>query len=307
MKVTVIMPVYNREKELSKSIESVLSQTYKNFELIIIDDGSEDKSKDIIQSFQLIDNRIKYYYQTNQGVSAARNNGLDKSVGKYITFLDSDDTWDKNFLEKMRVSIGKSNVCYSGHYTVKNKKVKKARFKFNTGDILIAYLKNITTPNTNSWLIKKEFLIQNNIRFSEHLNWGEDMLFFLEILVLENNIKTTYEYLTYYHLDTQNNLSEKSLKKIDKDIEWWNFFKNKISNYNINSLKAEKVYSIIDNYRIPGTLLSHIKSFEKELESAEITKLLMNYKPLINEIAVINGIRSLKLLFLKYYLFIKYL
>lgn len=95
--ISVIMPAYNSEKYIADSIISVLMQTYKNWELIIIDDGSKDATKNVIQRFQ--DKRIIYIYQKNEGVASARNNGISKANGRYIAFLDSDDLWLSNKLE----------------------------------------------------------------------------------------------------------------------------------------------------------------------------------------------------------------
>ena len=87
------MPAYNAESTIFESIKSVLNQTYQDWELIIINDGSIDKTESIVKN--IFDKRISYYYQTNSGVSAARNFGLTVCNGDYIAFLDSDDCWDK--------------------------------------------------------------------------------------------------------------------------------------------------------------------------------------------------------------------
>lgn len=94
--VSIIIPTYNRAEILTKSIQSVLSQTFGDFELIVVDDGSTDNTYELIKD---LDPRIKIIRQQNQGVSAARNNGLKVSQGKYIAFLDSDDEWDPFYLE----------------------------------------------------------------------------------------------------------------------------------------------------------------------------------------------------------------
>lgn len=101
--VSVIIPTYNRGYIIRKSIDSVLSQTYSDFELIIIDDGSTDNTKDIIEAYK--DSRIKYVYQENSGACAARNNGVLLAKGEYIAFHDSDDTWLPDKLEKQIQAI----------------------------------------------------------------------------------------------------------------------------------------------------------------------------------------------------------
>ena len=98
MLVSIIMPAFNASKTIFDSINSVQSQTYQNWEMIIIDDGSTDNTKDIITPF-LSDYRIKYLRQLNSGPSIARNNGINKAQGKYLAFLDSDDLWKPNKLD----------------------------------------------------------------------------------------------------------------------------------------------------------------------------------------------------------------
>ena len=95
---SIIIPTYNRANLIGKAIDSVLAQTYHNWELIIIDDGSTDNTRDVVRSYN--DNRIKYFYQENRGRSAARNYGIDISKGDYISFLDDDDYYLENFLEE---------------------------------------------------------------------------------------------------------------------------------------------------------------------------------------------------------------
>ncbi len=91
--VTCIIPAFNREKYIAEAIDSVLDQTYGNIEIIVIDDGSTDNTSEIVKSFN---SKVKYFYQPNSGASAARNSGILKAAGDFISFLDSDDLWEKN-------------------------------------------------------------------------------------------------------------------------------------------------------------------------------------------------------------------
>ncbi len=104
--VSVIIPTYNRKKFLKKAIDSVLTQSFADFELIVVDDGSDDKTKELINTYA--DDRLVYFYQDNQGVSCARNLGLKQAKGEYIAFLDSDDWWEKDKL-KIQVEFLKKN------------------------------------------------------------------------------------------------------------------------------------------------------------------------------------------------------
>ena len=95
-KISVIIPVYNVEDYIRQSIDSVLNQTYKNLEIILVDDGSKDNSGKICDEYKNVDERIKVIHKINSGVSSARNVGIDIATGKYIMFLDSDDFLEKN-------------------------------------------------------------------------------------------------------------------------------------------------------------------------------------------------------------------
>ena len=99
--ISIIVPVYKAEKHLSECIDSIISQTYENFELILIDDGSPDNSGKICDEYAEKDKRIRAIHKENGGVSSARNTGLDNASGEYITFIDSDDFVDKQYLEKL--------------------------------------------------------------------------------------------------------------------------------------------------------------------------------------------------------------
>jgi len=106
MKFSVVIPAYNRAKELPKCIDSVLSQTYKDFEIVIVDNGSTDNSKDIVQSYINQDSRVKYFWQENSGSPAgSRNTGIKNALGEWVAFLDSDDYWYETKLEEVRHKI----------------------------------------------------------------------------------------------------------------------------------------------------------------------------------------------------------
>jgi len=111
--ISVIVPVYNGEKYLPEAIESILAQTYKNIELIVIDDGSTDNSRDIALSYP----NVKYFYQENKGVSAARNLGIQKAASDYISFLDADDLWlpNKLLLQMKALNDDPSIVIVTGY------------------------------------------------------------------------------------------------------------------------------------------------------------------------------------------------
>jgi glycosyltransferase involved in cell wall biosynthesis len=111
MLISVIIPCFNSEKYIRVCIESVLEQTYKNFEIVLVNDGSVDRTEEIVKSYN--DTRVKYHYKVNGGLSSARNYGIICSSGEYIAFLDSDDYWRNDKLDKQIRLMNDYDVCYS--------------------------------------------------------------------------------------------------------------------------------------------------------------------------------------------------
>ncbi|MDQ1095235.1 MULTISPECIES: glycosyltransferase family 2 protein [Chryseobacterium] len=180
--VSVIIPIFNTDQFLSETIESVLNQSLTDFELILINDGSTDNSGNICQEFMRNDNRIKYYYQSNAGVSAARNLGLTCATGQYIFFLDSDDTIDREFLETA--------------YVV-------SMYQDNDITILGSYFCNRNVPipalPTCAQFLKRDFLESyKDIQFPKDIQPCEDGLFSHQLLALTSRIgenpKAIYHY-----------------------------------------------------------------------------------------------------------------
>lgn len=106
--ISIILPVYNRQEYIERAINSVINQSYKNWELIIIDDGSKDSTAELIATYKNFDPRIKSFYQNHQNLSAAKNNGISHSEGEFITFIDSDDEYKKEHL-KLRIDFLNQN------------------------------------------------------------------------------------------------------------------------------------------------------------------------------------------------------
>ena len=106
-KISIIVPVYNVEKYLKKCIDSIVNQTYKNLEIILVDDGATDRSGEICDELAKLDNRIKVYHKKNGGLSDARNYGVERATGSYVGFVDSDDYIDAEMYEKLYEAITK--------------------------------------------------------------------------------------------------------------------------------------------------------------------------------------------------------
>jgi len=174
---SVVIPLYNKEEQIRKTIDSVLNQTFNDFEIVIVNDGSKDKSVDIVQSIN--DPRIRLINQENGGVSAARNRGIKEAKNKWIAFLDADDIWKSNKLEEVAKVI-RSNEGISwivtGLETVKGqrKKIEVYKKKGFLIDPLIDIKKGLYIQ-TSSVLVKKDLFLTNpELLFRVGLNRSED-------------------------------------------------------------------------------------------------------------------------------------
>ena len=192
--VTVIVPVYNTAKYLPKCLNSIINQTYKNLEIICIDDGSTDDSSKIIEQYAKKDPRIKPIRQSNQGQSSARNNGLTKATGDYISFIDSDDEIKPSFIAKL-YSLYRPNtsvtVCGHEFHFIKTNTSKnvyqtelKPRRKTESHKAYIIKLLTLDGRmySCNNKLFKTNIIKQYHLSFDTKLNFAEDTKFVLSYL-----------------------------------------------------------------------------------------------------------------------------
>lgn len=201
--VSVIMPAYNSEKYIGKSIESVLAQDYEKFELIIVDDGSKDGSKSIVEQYAKNDIRIKLLEQANQGVSAARNKGLDTATGEYVAFLDSDDLWDADNLSVMvqAAECTKSGlVCASMDIINADGTRQKANTAYKDGELMDFVTNNNEIRffwGIGSVIIRRDILEKYHIRFDEGIAIMEDIGFYIKIFAV-TNLKAVPRVMAHY-------------------------------------------------------------------------------------------------------------
>ena len=197
--ISVIIPVYNVEKYLSQCIESILSQTYKDFELILVDDGSKDKSLQICQQYADIDSRVKVLHQENSGVSVARNKGLSAVTGTWITFIDSDDWVDETFLEDFQIEEnGDADMICQGLKFVDHATgtVKRERCfgkdRIETPDVegKLEKYDVLSFGVTVCKCFKRSVIETNNIRFDELIAYHEDHIFTLSFIFHTHMITT---------------------------------------------------------------------------------------------------------------------
>lgn len=208
VKVSVIVPIYNVEKYIGKCILSIIEQTYKNIEIILVDDGSLDDSGNIADEYATRDNRIKVLHKTNAGVSAARNSGLDAATGDFVCFSDGDDYVMPNYVEHLL------KLCLTYHadvaYTVDmyttfhNEHIANSQVKIITPEDATENILCYKVPiGVYSKLFNREFLVKNNIRFLEDVYIGEGFNFNTACFQRANKVVMSNERIYFYRRDNE--------------------------------------------------------------------------------------------------------
>lgn len=219
-KISVIVPVYNVEAYLCRCIDSILGQTFTDFELILVDDGSKDASGAICDEYAEKDNRITVIHKENAGVSAARNTGLDIANGEYVMFVDSDDYIHTKMFETMLLYMqdGVDFVISSIQMVTKESKTEYLlpTKGYKPSELLSDYsAENIPRMCVCApWckLYQKGLIETNRLRFDTSMSLGEDTCFNMEYLKGCNRIVTTEEIFYYYMRDNEDSLFTKFQK-----------------------------------------------------------------------------------------------
>lgn len=209
---SVVIPLYNKQNYIKETIKSVLNQTFQDFEIVIVNDGSKDDSVKVVESIQ--DDRIKLVHQENSGVSVARNMGIKEANAKYIAFLDADDLWLPEFLQTIYELI--QNFPDAGLYAT-------------------AYKKSILKNALNSIDLSKDI----------RLIYGEDVLLFAEVLVKSKKIVSISEELYIYHNEESSITKIMAKDSLKRNAEQLKFIIDKLNKSKLNSKGRSYIYKII--------------------------------------------------------------
>ena len=277
--VSIIVPVYNAEKYLKRCLESIINQTYKNIEVILVDDGSVDKSPEICDEYKELDNRIKVIHKVNGGASSARNMGLDAVKGEFVCFVDSDDWIEKNMIEVLVKKIKEHNVdiVRCDTYELDNQ-VKEDWIK--TREKIID---NILNGNISAYvyllMIKSEII--KDVRFDEKILLMEDTFFLLNVILKESKIIFLKEKLYHYEMNNGGlTLSTRNAKnKILGLIEYKEKTLNLLKENNLYSEKRERfINTIICNFIIFYTYKMSVEQIDVKavLLDSRIINILKN-------------------------------
>lgn len=319
IKVSVIVPVYNVEKYLEKCLHSLVNQTFNEYEVIVVNDESPDNSQEIIDKYvKKYPNIIKTFFQKNGGQGSARNLGIKKAIGKYIMFVDSDDSIENDMIEKMYTNCIKNNydilMCNNYiDYEITKTKDKNESFYFNKND---KYSYFFSKPAVWNKIIKKSLIIDNSIYFRENV-WYEDLDFTVKLYGVAKKVGIIEDYLYNYLYrpgSTMNN------SNILRNLEIISAFEEIESFYNHrNEYKKYKEYlEFLAIYNVYiATSVRVINSNNNRIEKNKILCQLRNYltkkfpnysnNAYIKKYMGINKVIILRLLNLKMYYLIKML
>lgn len=251
-KVSVIIPVYKAENYLHRCVDSILAQTFRDFELLLVDDGSPDKSGEICEEYAKRDNRIRVFHKDNGGASSARNLGLDNATGEWVTFIDADDWVSTSFIENLYnpiLSDNTINFVQAGCTNYRNNEIAEVEQQY---EFLVStdpvYVFNNFRGLTVSKLFRLNDIIRTyNLKFDEQMHTSEDMAFTLDYILHITKYCFIPE-VGYYYRHNPNSLTHSK----------------KIKPYNVALTEYKHLFSsvqrYIDKYQIPNKEIVFRKS-----------------------------------------------
>lgn len=246
-KVSIIVPVYNVEKYLTRCLDSLINQTLQDIEIICINDGSKDNSLKILERYAALDDRIQIINQKNRGQSVARNNGIEIAVGKYIGFVDSDDWVDLDFFENLYNAIEKYNCDIAVAGIIRLHKLnKKFHLKFDkeiiTDDINTKFELCDVPELSYVWnkIYKKEVLLQHQLKFEEGI-FFEDVIITPKMLFYMGKMVTVPDTYYYYWRNPNSIVANRSEKANKDSIYAYNKALEFIKNHNIDISSHEPI------------------------------------------------------------------
>lgn len=307
MYLSVIIPVYNSEKYLSHCIESILSQTFSDFEVILVNDGSEDNSRLICEDYSAKYKKIRTYTIENSGSAYARNYGLKKSEGIYISFIDSDDWIHPNMFEKLTSMsiLKKTDIVSCNLLNIKadgkeNREVSECNGGFYDRERIVKeifpFLINSSDLSQHKWpmrmvtkIYNRDFLIKNNVRFADDLRAAQDFVFSVTAMYHADSFWYLKNEFLYYYRENFESRTHKHLHKAwDNYLSMNNHLRELVAESNeydfSNQLELSKLHGILSSisyiYR-DGNKNSFLKKYK-------YTKEIASYYDLINAANLIN-------------------
>lgn len=278
VKYSIIVPIYKIERYIEECILSVVNQTYKNYELILVDDGSPDNSGVICDKYSKKYENIKVFHKKNGGLSDARNFGINNSSGRYILFLDGDDTLYDDCLKNIDKELGSGVDLLTCDYCVYGTNKKILRKKNQMIDSLTDYIDNFSDIPWAAWrnVFKSKIIKDNNIYFEKGLIGAEDCDFFIRYFEKAQKKKYCNNFIVNYRVSRDGSITNNmSFKAINGELyvfskyfykfyengnhEIYSLFANKYLNTisTINSLNNDELVSVIEHINNNMIILKH--------------------------------------------------
>lgn len=308
MMLSIIVPVYNTGQYLNRCLDSILNQTFEDFELLLIDDGSQDFSSVLCDQYAQIDKRIKVFHKDNEGVSAARNDGISMAQGKYIGFVDSDDYIDLTMYEQMieKIQEDSSDVCIVSHNVV-SREIQFKEIPFDK-DIITDYaIKASYIPLLIGRYSDKELLgsccrclykadILKTIFFDLKIKLLEDTLFNIDVAFKAKKISIINKGLYNYCVNetsATNHYRADAIEQIDRIAEKFQNVRQRLDEYNVDC-------TLNFSNTIYGWLIFCLKNLKKEgcsldfhMKRENVRELFnRNYIKIFEESFIAEGIRQ---------------
>lgn len=276
VEISLIIPVYNVEKTLRRCVDSVLNQSYDNYEIILVDDGSTDSSGILCDQYSSLE-KITVIHKENGGLGSARNAGIDIAIGKYICFVDSDDYIMEDYLSVMHDSITGNNcdIVVSGYILKQNKNFLENSPKDFVGcylksqyyDLLLEFAKgNAFLYFAWNKLYKRSLIIENNIKFIDR-HCAEDMMFNSQYYAIAQSVSVIQDCIYVYTVENMDSLSNRRRSGFWEDMK----------------LVFDSYKSIYKNIRISGSQLEILNNLVFVLLRNTISNYISNEKFDINE------------------------
>lgn len=223
-KVSIIVPVYNVEKYVEKCLDSLISQSYKNIEIILINDGSKDNSGKICDMYKRKDSRIEVFHKENAGVSEARNLGIQKATGEYLCFVDADDFVMNDYIEYMHQLIAKDSsdiaICAKMFSNFNEKQTSDVVIEYLDGENSVIRILNYRMPiGVYSRIFKKDLIDNNGIRFLKDIFMGEGFNFNVACFQKAKKVIISNYKVYYYRRDNATSATSNfSIKKCENSL-----------------------------------------------------------------------------------------
>ena len=266
-KVSIIVPVYNAEKTISRCIDSILGQEFHDFELILVDDGSTDASPNILESYATKDGRIHAIHKQNAGVSNARNTGLDHARGHYVQFLDADD-WITPDATKLLVRAMEENdvdMVIADFYRVIGERVaRKGNIDFDSPITREDYADlMLESPADFYWgvlwnkLYRRDIIEKYHLRMDPDVSWSEDFIFNMEYVLHTHTIYPLHAPV-YYYVKTEGSLVESSsgiantVRMKMSVIEYYKAFYQQVYDDQSYEVRRADIYRFLVNFATDG-------------------------------------------------------